>query len=113
MNYYLDLLSSAGLIAQYGISTIGIGAFKNCKKLKSVIIGKSIVFIEKNAFYGCKNLRKVTFKTKILRKIGKKAFKGTHKNIKFKCPKKKLKKYKRMIRNAGASKKAFITSKKI
>ncbi len=96
---------------KFKVTCIGKNAFKNNKNIKNVIIGSNISSIEKKAFYGCKNLRKVTFKTKILSSIGSKAFKKTYKKIKFICPKKKLKKYKKMIKKAGASKKAVYKKK--
>lgn len=36
-------------------------AFRDCKKLTSVIINSSVVFIDDNAFYGCDNLVSVTY----------------------------------------------------
>ncbi len=91
----------------YKVTTIEANAFKNNKKLKTVTIGSNVKIIDKNAFYGCTNLKKVTIKSKVLSKIGKRAFKGTYKKIKFICPKKKLKKYKKMIKKSSAPKKAL------
>lgn len=52
----------------------------------------------KNAFKGCKKLKKVTIKAAKLKSIGKNAFKGIYKKATFKVPKKQLKKYKKLIK---------------
>lgn len=81
---------------------------KKCtsKKVKSVTIlnkvkiGKktyTVTSITKNAFKGCKKLKKVTIKATKLKSIGKNAFKGIYKKATFKVPKKQLKKYKKLI----------------
>lgn len=81
---------------------------KKCtsKKVKSVTIlnkvkiGKktyTVTSITKNAFKGCKKLKKVTIKAAKLKSIGKNAFKGIYKKVTFKVPKKQLKKYKKLI----------------
>lgn len=81
---------------------------KKCtsKKVKSVTIlnkvkiGKktyTVTSITKNAFKGCKKLKKVTIKAAKLKSIGKNAFKGIYKKATFKVPKKQLKKYKKLI----------------
>ena len=93
----------------YQVTEISANAFKNCKKLKSVTIGANVTAIKPKAFYGCKKLKKITIKSNKLKKIGKQAFKGINAKAKFKVPKKKLKKYKKMIKKAGAPKKAKVT----
>lgn len=81
---------------------------KKCtsKKVKSVTIlnkvkiGKktyTVTSITKNAFKGCKKLKRVTIKAIKLKSIGKNAFKGIYKKATFKVPKKQLKKYKKLI----------------
>ncbi len=72
----------------YNVTKIAANVFKGCKKLKAVTIGKKVKVIKKNAFYGIKTLKKITFKGKKVPKIGKNAFKGIAKNAKFKVPKK-------------------------
>ena len=90
------------------VTTIGDSAFYKCTNLKSVVIPKTVSKIGKKAFYGCKKLKKVTIKTTKLKKntIGSKAFKGVYKKVSFKCPKSKVKNYKKWIKKAGAPKKA-------
>ena len=93
----------------FKVTEVSNNAFKNCKNLKKVIIGKNVTKIGSKAFYGCKKLKSITIKTTKLKKIGSKAFKGINSKAKFKVPKKKLSKYKKMIKKAKAPKKAKIT----
>ena len=98
----------------YKVTSIGDNAFVKCKKkLKKVTIGTKVKSIGKNAFKGCKKLKTVTIKTKSIKSIGKNAFKGINSKAKFKLPKKlskkKVSKYKKMIKKAKAPKKAKIT----
>ncbi len=57
----------------FKVVSVGKGAFKNNKKLKSVKIGKNIKVINKEAFSGCKKLEKVKMGRNVT-SIGKKAF---------------------------------------
>ena len=94
----------------YSVTAINAKAFQNCKKLKSVTIGKNVKTIGKNAFGNCKKLRKITIKTSKLTKSSVKAnaFKGVNKKVSVKVPKKKLKAYKKFLRKKGLGKKAKI-----
>ena len=94
---------------------------KKCtsKKVKSVTIlnkvkiGKktyTVTSIAKNAFKGCKKLKKVTIKAAKLKSIGKNAFKGIYKKATFKVPKKYLKKYKKLIQK---KKTGFVKTMKV
>ena len=96
----------------YKVTSIADNAFKNNKNITTVIIGKNIKRIGKKAFYGCKSLRNITIKIKLLKKntVGSKAFtkagSKNYKKLKVKVPKKKLKLYKKILRKKGLSKKA-------
>ena len=83
---------------KYKITSIAKKAFKNNKKIKSVVIGKNVTKIGSKAFYNCKKLNKVVIKSKKL-KLGKKVFaeKGG-KKIKISVPKKLKKKYKKLFK---------------
>jgi len=89
----------------YKVTAIKAKAFNKYKKLKNVVIGKNVKTIGKKAFFGCKKLKKVTVKSKVLKKIGKKAFtrKGG-KKVTFKVPKKYKKKYKKLLKKAKTNK---------
>lgn len=95
---------------KYNVTTIANNAFKGSKKLKTLVIGKYIKKIGKNAFYNCKKLKKITIKTSklTLKNIGKNAFKGTAKKASVKVPKKKLKLYKKVLKKRGLSKSAKV-----
>ena len=87
----------------YKVTSVGARAFKKYKKLKKATIGKHITSIGKQAFYGDKKLKKITVKSAKIKKIAAKAFKGIHKKATIKVPKKKNKKYKKMLKKAGAT----------
>ena len=102
------------------VTKIGKAAFKNCKKLTKVTLGKNVVTIGdeafanttiksvtifgkvtkigKKAFYNCKKLTKVTVKSTKLNAVGKKAFTGISKKAVIKVPKRKLTAYKKLLK---------------
>ena len=82
----------------YKVTAINANAFKNCKKLKKVTIGKYVTSIGKNAFYGDKKLKKIIIKTKVLKKVGKNAFKGISRTAQIQVPKSKKSKYKNLLK---------------
>lgn len=86
---------------KYKITVISSGAFKNCKKIKNVTIGKNVKLIGKNCFQNCHKLKKITVKSKILRKTGKNSLKKTNRKLKIVCNKKKIKKYRKIFKNKG------------
>ena len=90
------------------VTAISANALKNNKKLTTVVIGKNVKTIGKKAFYGCKNLKKILIKSKVLKKVGVKAFTGTNKKLVIKVPAKKLKAYKKLLKNKGQAKTAVI-----
>ena len=69
----------------------------------------NIESIGKGAFAGCKKLKTVNIKSTKLKTIGSKAFKTIKIGAKFKCPKEKLKNYKKLLKKSGLPKKAKIT----
>ena len=81
----------------YKVTEIKKSAFKNVKKLKTVIIGKSIRKIGKGAFSGAKKLKKLTIKSIILKKALVKHFLYKSYVNKLKVPKSVLKKYKKFL----------------
>ena len=93
----------------YAVTDIAAGAFKNCKKLKSVTIGKKVKSIGAKAFYKCSALKKITIKSTSLKKVGKAAFKGINAKAKIKVPAKKLKAYKKVLKGKGQKKSVKIT----
>ena len=86
------------------VTAVGAKAFKNCKKLKSVVIGANVKTIGKQAFAGCAKLKKITVKSKVLTKVGAKALKGIDKKAVIKVPKAKKAAYKRVFAKKGQAK---------
>lgn len=70
---------------KYKIVRVADKAFKNCKKLKKVTIGKNVKKIGKKAFANCKALMKVQIPKGLKKnKIPKNAFAGCSKKLKIK-----------------------------
>ena len=99
---------------RYQVTSIANNAFKNNKKLTSVVIGRNVTKIGKKAFFGCQKLKKVTIKTTKLKTktVGAKAFtKAGSKNyskLTVKVPKKCKKTYPKILKKRGLSGKAKI-----
>ena len=98
----------------YKVTAIQPKAFKKQRELTHITIGKNVMMIGSQAFYGCSKLQKITVKTQHFTKktVGKKAFykvgSNNYKKLKIKIAQKYRKKYKNILRNAGLSKKAKI-----
>lgn len=90
------------------VKTIGESAFSGCKKLTKATIGKGVTKIGKKAFYNCKKLKSVTIKTTKLKSVDKYAFKGIAKKAIIKCPAKKVKKYKKILKKSKIAKTAQV-----
>lgn len=92
----------------YKVTAIADNAFKNNKKIKTVVVGKNVRTIGKKAFYGCKNLKKITVQSSIIKKVGAKAFKGINKKAVIKVPSKKYKASKKVFKGKGQAKTVTI-----
>ena len=86
------------------VTKIGNNAFKNCKALTKITIGKKIKEIGKNAFSGCKKLAAINVKTKVLKAVGKNAFKKIAAKAVFSLPKKKFAAEKKLIKDSKVAK---------
>ena len=97
----------------YKVTEISANAFKNCKRLKKVTIGKNITKIGKNAFLNCKSLRHMNIQSSKLtnKNVGKNAFKGISRKVVVKTPAKKYKEYKVLLRKHGVASTARIKHK--
>ena len=93
------------------VITIKKKALYKGTKLKKLTIGKNIQTIEDNAFNGCKNLKSITIKSTVLKKVGKNAIKGIHKKAVIKVPKKQYKKYKKLFGKKSGFKKPMRLKK--
>lgn len=83
---------------KFKVTEIGKGAFKGCKNLKKVVIGKNITVIGDKAFYKCKSLKLVDIKSKKLKKAGNKVIDKTSKKLKIKAPAGRYNKYAKMFK---------------
>lgn len=94
----------------YKVTKIADNSFRNNKKITEITIGKNIVSIGKNAFYGCKKLKTITIRSKKLtsKTVSKNAFKGLTKITTIKVPKKKLTAYKKLLKKKGLSTKVKV-----
>ena len=81
----------------YKVTEITPKAFNNSKNLQAVTIGKNVKKIGKEAFLGCKKLKKITIKSTVLKSVGTNTIKGINKKAVIKCPKKQLKKYQKLF----------------
>lgn len=86
------------------VKIIGTSAFMGCKKLSAVTIGSNVTKVGAKAFYNCKKLKKITIKSTKLNSVGKNALKSIHKKAVIKCPKRKLKDYKKRLKSKGQGK---------
>ncbi len=92
----------------FKVTEIGDSAFKGLKKLKSVTIGKNVIKIGKKAFYKCKALKKITISSSEIKKVGASSLKGIYKKAIIKVPKSEYKKYVKLFKGKGQSKKVKI-----
>ena len=90
---------------KYTVESIGDkAAYKG--KVKTLVIGKNVKKIGKNAFYKCP-ATKITVNSKVLKSVGKNAFAIKGKAT-VKVQKKYLKKYTKLLKNAGLTKKSIV-----
>lgn len=91
----------------YKVTKIAAGAFKNCKKLKKLTIGKNVKTIGSKAMMNCKKLKTITIKSKKLKSIGSKAVSGMYKKAVIKVPNSKKKAYKKLFKAKTGYKKTM------
>lgn len=85
----------------YHVTTIQANACKDYTSLKKVTIGSYVTNIGKRAFYGCKQLKRITVKSKCLQHIGANALKKTPTSLVIKVPTGKRKAYQQLWRGKG------------
>lgn len=76
--------------------------------LAKVTVGKGVTKIEGNAWKDCRKLKSIVIKTTKLKKVGKNALKGIHDKATIKVPAKKLSQYKKLLKSKGQGKKVKI-----
>lgn len=99
----------------FKVTAVDKKAFQKNKKIKSLVVGANVKSIGNEAFYKCAKLKKITFKSKAIPKIGKKAFKGIAARCKVTVPKKtsakQLKKWKKKMKTSGAGSRTVYKKK--
>lgn len=85
----------------YKVTEIAAKACSKNQTVKTVTIGVNVKKIGKDAFKDCKKLKKIVILSTQINAIGKNAFKGIAKNAKIYVDSKKYKKYKRLLKKAG------------
>ena len=88
----------------YQVTSINAKAFRNNTKLTQVTIGAKITKIGRQAFEGCRNLKKITIRSKAVKKIEVNAFRKVKKGAKIYVPKAKYKAYKKYLKAAKITK---------
>lgn len=92
----------------YQVTSIQKNAFQGCKKLKKVTIGSNITKIGANAFQGCKKLKTIRVNTPSLKSIGKKAFRKIGKRPVIYVPGNKKKSFQKKLGIRGNYKKQIV-----
>ncbi len=77
----------------YKVTAIAPKAFKGCKKLKKVVIGKNVKNIGEKAFYGCNKLKTISIQSGVIESVGNDAFGKISNSATFRYTKKKANKY--------------------
>ncbi len=82
----------------YKVTSIAAGAFRNNRYLKRITIGKYVVSIGNQAFYGCRNLKLIKVRSAVLKQVKNAAIKGIHQKAVIRVPKKKRAAYKKLFK---------------
>lgn len=85
----------------YDVKMIDFEAFRGCRKLKNVMVGRYVTRIQYGAFQGCRKLGKVTFQGRKLNEVGDDAFRSTASGIRFVMPRSVRTKYKKLLKTSG------------
>ena len=89
---------------KYPVTEVRAGAFRNCKKLQSISLGRNIHRIGSKSFYHDRKLKQVRIRSKKLKAVGKNAFQGIEKKAVIRRPESRRKAYRKLL-----SKKTGIT----
>ena len=88
-----DTITYSGVT--YKVTVLSAGAFRSCKKLTKITIGKNVKTIGKDTFRNCKKLKRITIKTKTL------TAKSIGKNAVIRVPKAQKKSYTKWLKKKG------------
>ncbi|WP_027295725.1 discoidin domain-containing protein [Robinsoniella sp. KNHs210] len=93
----------------YKVTEIGTKAFRNNKSLKKIVIGKNVKKIGSYAFDGDRSLKNVKISSKMVKEVGKKAFRGIDKKAVIKVPSSKFRTYQKLLAKKGQGKDVKIS----
>ncbi|MDE7311102.1 MAG: leucine-rich repeat protein [Eubacterium sp.] len=85
----------------YEVNVMDDGCIRNQKKVKTLTIGQNVAQIGEEAFYGCKQLKKIKIKSEQIEYIGEDAFRGISSKAIIYVPQSCLTEYRQMIRESG------------
>lgn len=85
----------------YKVTSISNNAFANNKKVTKITIGKNVKTIGDSAFKNCKKLSSIVVKTSKLKTVGDNVLQGIHKKAVISVPQKKLTVYKELFKGKG------------
>lgn len=88
----------------YEVTVLDEGCMRGQKKVKTVTIGRNVSQIEDEAFYGCRQLKKIKISSEQLEYIGEDAFRAIAANAVIYVPRSCLEEYRQMVRESGNSK---------
>lgn len=92
----------------FKVTEIASKAFRSNKNMTTVKIGSNVKKIGSYAFDGAKKLKKITISSKVLKTVGKKAFRNIHAKAKIYVPKSRYKAFQRLLKNKGQKKSVKI-----
>lgn len=92
----------------FNVTSIAASALAGCSKVTSVVVGANITSVGNYAFYNCKSLKTITFKSTKVKTVGKSAFGGIHSSATIKVPSSKLTSYKTLFKGKGQGSKVVI-----
>ncbi len=104
---FLGCTRAKSIVVGENVTTIGSSAFSGCTKVVSATVENKVTKIGVKTYYKCKNLKKIVIKGSKLKSIGKNAIKGINKKAVIKCPKKMVKKYKKLWKTSTGYKKTM------
>lgn len=90
------------------VVTIGNSAFEKCNALTKVTLPAKIKTLGSSVFKNCKKLKNITVKSKVVKTVGKNAFKGVNSKATIKVPAAKLKAYQKLFKKKGQGSKVKI-----
>lgn len=90
-------LTENGKKVAYKVTSIRSRAFVDCKRLKSLVVGKNIKTIGKEACKGCRSLKKIKLQSCVLKQVGRNAYRGIYKKATITCNKKVLRAYRKLF----------------